>query len=87
MRTKKSDKPESPVKQVAGTVGNLSAEQFPEFTEEQQQIIPPFEVIEPEEQTGAFEIVPGMTVEAMTATFFNVDALIEPPYEIWQLSR
>ena len=45
MRTKKSDKPESPVKQVAGTVGNLSAEQFPEFTEEQQQIIPPFEVI------------------------------------------
>ena len=86
MRTKKSDKPESPVKQVAGTVGNLSAEQFPEFTEEQQQIIPPFEVIEPEEQTGALEIVPGMTVEEMTAMFFNVDALIEPPYKIWQLN-
>lgn len=86
MRTKKSDKPESPVKQVAETVGNLSADQFPEFNEEQQQIIPPFEVIEPEEQAGAFEIVPGMTVEEMTAMFFNVDALIEPPYKIWQLN-
>lgn len=86
MRTKKSDKPESPVKQVAETVGNLSADQFPEFNEEQQQIIPPFEVIEPDEQAGAFEIVPGMTVEEMTAMFFNVDALIEPPYKIWQLN-
>lgn len=38
------------------------------------------------EQVGAFEIVPGMTVEEMKAMFFNSDALIEPPYKIWQLN-
>lgn len=86
MRTK-SDKPGDPVKQtVATTGGNLPADQFPEISEEQQQIIPPFAAMEPEQPTGAFEIVPGMTVEEMTAMFFNVDALIEPPYKIWQLN-
>ena len=86
MRTK-SDKPGDPVKKtVATTGGNLPADQFPEISEEQQQIIPPFAAIEPEQPTGAFEIVPGMTVEEMTAMFFNVDALIEPPYKIWQLN-
>ena len=86
MRTK-SDKPGDPVKQtVATTGGNLPADQFPEVSEEQQQIIPPFEAMEPEQPTGVFEIVPGMTVEEMTAMFFNVDALIEPPYKIWQLN-
>ena len=82
----KSDAPGDPVKQTVGTTGNISADQFPEITEEQQQIIPPFAAMEPEQQTGAFEIVPGMTVEEMTAMFFNVDALIEPPYKVWQLN-
>ena len=82
----KSDAPGDPVKQTVGTTGNIPADQFPEITEEQQQIIPPFGAIEPEQQTGAFEIVPGMTVEEMTAMFFNVDALIEPPYKVWQLN-
>lgn len=82
----KSDAPGDPVKQTVGTTGNIPADQFPEITEEQQQIIPPFAAMEPEQQTGAFEIVPGMTVEEMTAMFFNVDALIEPPYKVWQLN-
>jgi hypothetical protein len=82
----KSDAPGDPVKQMVGTTGNIPADQFPEITEEQQQIIPPFAAMEPEQQTGAFEIVPGMTVEEMTAMFFNVDALIEPPYKVWQLN-
>lgn len=86
MRTK-SDKPGDPVKKtVVTTGGNLPADQFPKISEEQQQIIPPFAAMEPEQPTGAFEIVPGMTVEEMTAMFFNVDALIEPPYKIWQLN-
>lgn len=85
MRTK-SDAPGDPVKQTVGTTGNIPADQFPEISEEQQSIMPPFEAMEPEQQTGAFEIVPGMTVEEMTAMFFNVDALIEPPYKIWQLN-
>jgi len=82
----KSDAPGDPVKQTVGTTGNIPADQFPEIAEEQQQIIPPFAAMEPEQQTGAFEIVPGMTVEEMTAMFFNVDALIEPPYKVWQLN-
>lgn len=57
----KSDAPGDPVKQTVGTTGNIPADQFPEITEEQQQIIPPFAAMEPEQQTGAFEIVPGMT--------------------------
>lgn len=85
MRTK-SDAPGDPVKKTVGTTGNIPADKFPEISEEQQQIIPPFEAMELEQQTGAFEIVPGMTVEEMTAMFFNVDALIEPPYKIWQLN-
>ena len=35
---------------------------------------------------GAFEILPGMTVEEMSAMFFDADALIEPPYRVWQLN-
>jgi hypothetical protein len=85
MRTK-SDAPGDPVKKTVETTGNIPADKFPEISEEQQQIIPPFEAMELEQQTGAFEIVPGMTVEEMTAMFFNVDALIEPPYKIWQLN-
>jgi hypothetical protein len=85
MRTK-SDKPGDPVKEVAGTVGNIAPEMFPEVNEEQQHIIPPFVEMEPEQPTGVFEIVPGMTVEEMTAMFFDEKTLIEPPYKVWQLN-
>lgn len=34
---------------------------------------------------GAFEIAPGMTVEEMSALFFD-NALIEPPYRVFQLN-
>ena len=39
-----------------------------------------------EQQTGAFEIVPGMTVEEMQSMFFDATALLEPPYKVWQLN-
>lgn len=81
----KSDKPGDPVKEVAGTVGNVASDMFPEINEEQQTIIPPFVDVQPEQPTGVFEIIPGMTVEEMTAMFFD-GALIEPPYKVWQLN-
>ena len=31
------------------------------------------------------EIMPGMTVEEMTAMFFD-NALVEPPYKVWQIN-
>lgn len=77
MRTK-SDVPGDPVKKTVGTTGNIPADQFPEISENQKNIMPTFEAMEQEQQTGAYEIVPGMTVEKMTAMFFNADALIEP---------
>lgn len=68
---KKSDK--DPVKEIAGTVGNA-------------EIIPPFEEVKQEPISGAYEIVPGMTVEEMTAMFFDEKTLIEPTYRVWQLN-
>lgn len=82
----KSDKPGDPVKEVAGTVGNVAPDMFPEINEEQQTIIPPFVEVQPEQPTGVFEIIPGMTVEEMTAMFFDEKTLIEPPYKVWQLN-
>lgn len=82
----KSDKPSDPVKEVAGTVGNVAPDMFPEINEEQQTIIPPFVDVQPEQPTGVFEIIPGMTVEEMTAMFFDEKTLIEPPYKVWQLN-
>jgi hypothetical protein len=82
----KSDKPGDPVKEVAGTVGNVAPDMFPEINEEQQTIIPPFVEVQPEQTTGVFEIIPGMTVEEMTAMFFDEKTLIEPPYKVWQLN-
>lgn len=84
MRTK-SDKPGDPVKEVAGTVGNVAPDMFPEVNEEHQTFIPSLVEVQPEQPTGAFEMVPGMTVEEMTAMFFD-GALIEPPYKVWQLN-
>ena len=82
----KSDKPGDPVKEVAGTVGNVAPDMFPEINEEQKTIIPPFVEVQPEQPTGVFEIIPGMTVEEMTAMFFDEKTLIEPPYKVWQLN-
>lgn len=82
----KSDKPGDPVKEVAGTVGNVAPDMFPEINDEQQTIIPPFVEVQPEKPTGVFEIMPGMTVEEMTAMFFDEKTLIEPPYKVWQLN-
>lgn len=84
MRANKK-KPENPVQKTVESLGAVPADQFPEITEEQQQIIPPFEAVEVEQPTGIFEILPGMTVEEMTAMFFD-GALIEPPYKVWQLN-
>lgn len=82
----KSDKPGDPVKEVAGTVGNVAPDMFPEINDEQQTIISPFVEVQPEKPTGVFEIIPGMTVEEMTAMFFDEKTLIEPPYKVWQLN-
>ena len=79
-------KPENPVQKTVESLGAVPADQFPEITEEQQQIIPPFEAVEVEQPTGIFEILPGMTVEEMTAMFFDEKTLIEPPYKVWQLN-
>lgn len=82
----KSDKPVDPVKEVAGTVGNVAPDMFPEINEEQQTIIPPFVEVQLEQPTGVLEIIPGMTVAEMTAMFFDEKTLIEPPYKVWQLN-
>mgnify|MGYP007005321031 FL=1 len=84
MRANKK-KPENPVQKTVENLGAVPADQFPEITEE-QQIIPPFEAVEVEQPTGIFEILPGMTVEEMTAMFFDEKTLIEPPYKVWQLN-
>lgn len=85
MRANKK-KPENPVQKTVENLGAVPADQFPEITEEQQQIIPPFEAVEVEQPTGIFEILPGMTVVEMTAMFFDEKTLIEPPYKVWQLN-
>lgn len=40
----------------------------------------------PEQATQAMEIAPGLTVEEIKSMFFDVDALREPPYRIFQLN-
>ena len=85
MRANK-EKPENPVQKTVESLGAVPADQFPEITEEQQQVIPPFKAVDVEQPTGIFEILPGMTVEEMTAMFFDEKTLIEPPYKVWQLN-
>lgn len=56
-------------------------------TKESDYIIPPFEGVEVENnESGAFELLPGVTVEEMKSVFFDTDALIEPPYRVYQLN-
>lgn len=69
-------------KDLAQTMGALSSE---------KQEIPYIELFAPvgddkEEQKGTFEITQGMTAEEMKALFFDADALIEPPYKVYQLN-
>lgn len=66
------------------SMGQLPADKFPEI-DEKQQIVAGLDAVEIEQPAGAFEIVPGMTIEEMTAMFFD-GALIEPPYKVWQLN-
>lgn len=72
MRAKKKQ-PENPEKSIANTMGN-AVNAVKKLAEAMGQL-----------PAGAFEIVPGMTVEEMTAMFFD-GALIEPPYKVWQLN-
>lgn len=73
------------VKNLAESMGNLPADKFPGIDDEQQKIVPGMEALEIEQPAGAYEILPGMTVEEMKAMFFD-GALIEPPYKVWQLN-
>lgn len=81
----KNSNEENPIKDITGAIGNLEADKFPEFVEDQQTIYP-FEGIEIEQPNGAFEIIQGMTVEEMKTMFFDTTALVEPPYKVWQLN-
>jgi len=76
---------ENAVKKLAETMGNLPADKFPGIDDEQQKIVPDMEALEIEQPAGAYEILPGMTVEEMKAMFFD-GALIEPTYKVWQLN-
>lgn len=71
--TRANEKPGNPVKEIAESMTGV-------------QQLPEFDGIGTCTEQGAFEIVPGMTVEEINAMFFNADALIEPPYKIWQLN-
>lgn len=42
--------------------------------------------MESEKRTNPVEVMPGMTVEEMTAVFFSADALREPKYKLFQLN-
>lgn len=83
MRTK-NDKLSDPVRKTGGNIE--PDDKFLDMSDQQQNIIPPFEAVNLEQPAGVFEIIPGMTVEEITAMFFNTDALIDPPYKVWQLN-
>lgn len=89
MRAKKqktSDKMQKSdiVNKIANTIGQLPDGNFHEISEV-QQVLPQLDAVETKQTAGAFEIFPGMTIEEMTAMFFD-GALIEPPYKVWQLN-
>ena len=70
------------VKNIADVVGNVPID----IQSEPQPAIPEFGAVENESQPGAFEILPGMTVEEMKSMFFDTTALIEPNYRVYQLN-
>lgn len=71
------------VNNFAQALGQLPVDQ-PELSGEKQTVAE-MQAVEIEQPAGAFEIAPGMTVEEMTAMFFD-GALIEPPYKVFQLN-
>lgn len=77
---------ENPIGDFTGAIGNGDFGMFPEINENDLQNVFQMEGMEIEQPNGAFEIVPGMTVEEMQTMFFDTNALIEPPYKVWQLN-
>ena len=63
------------VGKMTDAMGQLPGKEFPEINKE-QTVIPGTDAVKTERPCGAFEIVPGMTVEEMVAMFFD-GALIE----------
>lgn len=84
MRAKKN-KTENPVEKTVENMGAIPVDKFTE-TMEEQPVVPNLNPFNDEQQPGAFEILPGMTVEEMKAMFFDENTLIEPPYKVWQLN-
>lgn len=56
---------------------------FPEINDDQESIMK-FEALT--DQDGPVEIIPGMTVEEISAMYVNEGELIQAPYKIWQLN-
>lgn len=84
MRAKRN-KTENPVEKTVENMGAIPVDKFTE-TMEEQPVVPNLNPFNDEQQPGAFEILPGMTVEEMKAMFFDENTLIEPPYKVWQLN-
>lgn len=84
MRAKRN-KTENPVEKTVENMGAIPVDKFTE-TMEERPVVPNLNPFNDEQQPGAFEILPGMTVEEMKAMFFDENTLIEPPYKVWQLN-
>lgn len=97
MRAKMKN-PENPEKSIVNAIGNAgnAAKKIGEVmgqipgdnipgTNGGQNVMSGLQAVETGQPAGTYEIAPGMTVEEMTAIFFN-GALIEPPYKVWQLN-
>lgn len=69
---------ENAVKKIGEVMGQIPGDNIP-GTNGGQNVMSELQAV------GTYEIAPGMTVEEMTAIFFN-GALIEPPYKVWQLN-
>lgn len=93
-KTKRETQKESVINAIGGetnavgkmtdAIGQLPDKEFPGINKE-QTVIPGTDAVKTERPCGVFEIVPGMTVEEMVAMFLD-NALIEPPYKVWQLN-
>lgn len=68
-------------KKIVDVVGNVPID----IQSELQPIVPELEQLNGGPD-GAFEIMPGMTVEEMKSVFFDSNALIEPDYRVYQLN-
>lgn len=76
--------PDNPVKDIMcvfENVDNTSTKEHPTISD-----TPFFEAEDTDSNSGAYEIMPGITSEEIKAIFFDEDALIEPPYKVWQLN-